>query len=771
MNRTLLALLIAVAPAVLMAQLPEYVPSEGLEFWSDFDGDAENEGLQSVSSSIYGAQPVANRNGEANQALTFDGQDDYVLLYGEEGGISFGESLTLAAWVRPASSILNGTHSRIFNSTEGVGAGPDRWLFTWSPPEHEEKMQFQVDPSGSNGPYGSTPLTVGEWSHVAMVFDQGQVAFYHNGVADGSATIANNSLAHVLAPIQIGSANGNSFFHGDLDDVGIWSQALTASQIQALFEAETNACVPPLELQGVTVLSAPTSRYAGDGVIAISVSTGQPASLSIVNLGGSSSEVIPFTESINEVGAGIYAISVQDSDGCSSDTLAVMMPYELCCECGVSDVDTDGICDDDDNCADRTALNYADPNNADCYECGNGLVELGETCDDSNTECGDGCCNCILQEMEAIQVGQDIHGTLPSERFGSSVAISSTGYHIAIGGVEGRVQVYEWIENNWVQIGSDIIGDRASLGYGSFAGRKSVALNQSTVACGFRSADGLDGVVQVFEWNGSEWVQRGQDIVSHFQSPYFGSCIEYGFNGLLTIGGGKDSVGGWTASVYAFSQNQQEWIQLGEDLPSSSKWVTANRFSSRVMAGNILYDYIGAEYFGDPSGNWLQSEAQIPMTGARAMSHLGNRVVCVSGGVGKVYELVGDQWVQMGGDLVTNQPPQYVGASVSMYRDGTIVAIGNPSANDATGNNHATGQISLFKWTGEQWVGFGPTIDGEYYWNFSGYSIAIAPYFNPELGLRLIAGSPFNDGIDFPDFNGYNQDTGQARVYTFLPEE
>ena len=359
MNRTLLALLIA-APAALFAQLPEYVPSEGLEFWSNFDGNAEDESPQSVSSSIHGAQPATNRNGEANQALTFDGQDDYILLYGDEGGASFGENLTLAAWVRPASSILNGTHSRIFNSTEGVGGGPDRWLFTWSPPEHEEKMQFQVDPSGSTGPYGSTPLTVGDWSHVAMVYDQGQVSFYHNGVADGSATIANNSLAHVTAPIQIGSANGNSFFYGDLDDIGIWSQALTASQIQALFEAETNACVPPLELQAVTVLSAPTSRYAEDGVLAISVSTGQPASLSIVNLGDSSAEVIPFTTTVPEIGAGIYAVYVQDSDGCSSDTLTVMLPYELCCECGVGDVDTDGICDDEDNCTDPSASNYRD---------------------------------------------------------------------------------------------------------------------------------------------------------------------------------------------------------------------------------------------------------------------------------------------------------------------------------------------------------------------------------------------------------------------------
>lgn len=410
MNQTLIALLFAAAPAVLVAQLPEYVPLEGLEFWSDFDGDAENESLQSVSSSIYGAQPTTNRNGETNQALTFDGQDDYVLLYEEEGGISFGESLTLAAWVRPASSILNGTHSRIFNSTEGVGGGPDRWLFTWSPPEHEEKMQFQVDPSGSNGPYGSTPLTVGEWSHVAMVFDEGQVSFYHNGVADGSTTIANNSLAHVLAPIQIGSANANSFFHGDIDDIGIWSQTLTASQIETLSEAEINACVPPLEIQDVTVLSTPTSRYADDGVIAVSISTGQAVSLSMMNLSGLSAEVIPFTSTVPEIRAGIYAVSIQDSDGCSSDTLTVMLPYELCCECGVGDVDTDGICDNEDNCFDKRALNFSDAQNLDCVILGCTDPEYLEF--DSSATDDDGTCISVCTaptyhgyEYDVVRIG------------------------------------------------------------------------------------------------------------------------------------------------------------------------------------------------------------------------------------------------------------------------------------------------------------------------------------------------------------------------------
>ena len=44
------------------------------------------------------------------------------------------------------------------------------------------------------------------------------------------------------------------------------------------------------------------------------------------------------------------------------------MTYALCCggDCGNSDVDQDMICDDEDQCTDREALNYADPANGPC---------------------------------------------------------------------------------------------------------------------------------------------------------------------------------------------------------------------------------------------------------------------------------------------------------------------------------------------------------------------------------------------------------------------
>ncbi len=78
---------------------------------------------------------------------------------------------------------------------------------------------------------------------------------------------------------------------------------------------------------------------------------------------------------------GWYTVTLLNSSGCPGVATAVhgstfgqapvslplVMTYSLCCgDCGNSDVDNDMICDSEDECIDREALNYADPANGPC---------------------------------------------------------------------------------------------------------------------------------------------------------------------------------------------------------------------------------------------------------------------------------------------------------------------------------------------------------------------------------------------------------------------
>ena len=88
----------------------------------------------------------------------------------------------------------------------------------------------------------------------------------------------------------------------------------------------------------------------------------------MTGINGAADYTIAQPGAIDGIAAGSYSVMATDANGCTSNTLMLIMPYSLCCDCGVSDQDRDGICDDDDNCTDQSAPNFADPANTECIE-------------------------------------------------------------------------------------------------------------------------------------------------------------------------------------------------------------------------------------------------------------------------------------------------------------------------------------------------------------------------------------------------------------------
>lgn len=90
---------------------------------------------------------------------------------------------------------------------------------------------------------------------------------------------------------------------------------------------------------------------------------------------------LPINGNFMNILPGWYEVKVIDAQGCPGVSSALHgstfgMPevnyiarihYNLCCgSCGVFDADLDGVCDDIDNCTDRTAPNYNDSQNSPC---------------------------------------------------------------------------------------------------------------------------------------------------------------------------------------------------------------------------------------------------------------------------------------------------------------------------------------------------------------------------------------------------------------------
>lgn len=157
-----------------------------------------------------------------------------------------------------------------------------------------------------------------------------------------------------------------------------------------------------------------------------------------------------------------------------------------------------------------------------------------------------------------VQFGQRIEGIGQSDRFGSSVSMSSNGSTLAVGsrsvnGAESAILVFAKGSNTWVLKGLPLLGIPNDLGGGTCA----LNANGNSLAVGFASANSLIGFARIYDWNGSSWTQIGNDIVPPTGStfPGFGSEIRINHNGSRVLIGasGDDAAGDNAGRVYAFT--------------------------------------------------------------------------------------------------------------------------------------------------------------------------------------------------------------------------
>ena len=331
-----------------------------------------------------------------------------------------------------------------------------------------------------------------------------------------------------------------------------------------------------------------------------------------------------------------------------------------------------------------------------------------------------------------IQIGQDIDGEFTGDGSGSSVSLSNDGSIVAIGapyssdtfGDAGHVRVYQNVGGTWIQIGQDINGDSADDQSG-----RCVSLNYSgtLLAVGAPGASGqsMNGKVKIFENNGANWVQIGQDIYGEAAEDQSGYSVSISGDGAIVAIGAKENDGSAldAGHVRVYENSGGSWVQVGQDID-----------------GEASGDDFGREVSLNDNGN-------IFAVGASSNDGTGSNA-----GHARVYENIMGVWTQIGQDMDGEAANDYFGKSVSLNSTGTILAVGG-YMND--GNNQSTsnkGHVRVFNNVGGSWFQIGQDIDGEAANNYSGASLCLS-----NSGDKIVIGAPFNAD------NGTA--SGHARVY------
>jgi hypothetical protein len=157
-------------------------------------------------------------------ALQFDGVNDMVTVP-DANSLDLTGAMTIEAWVRPTAS--GSWRTVVLKERPGdlayalYGASRFENSNTWRP-----SAWIGADPVGA-----TAALALNAWSHLATTYDGSSWKFYVNGALIASRTYT-GAIPVSTGALRIG---GNSiwpeWFKGQIDEVRIYSRALSAAEV------------------------------------------------------------------------------------------------------------------------------------------------------------------------------------------------------------------------------------------------------------------------------------------------------------------------------------------------------------------------------------------------------------------------------------------------------------------------------------------------------------------------------------------------------------
>ena len=185
------------------------------------------------------------------------------------------------------------------------------------------------------------------------------------------------------------------------------------------------------------------------------------------------------------------------------------------------------------------------------------------------------------------KMGQDLDGELSGDQSGTTVALSYDGSIVAIGGYlnnpsnsltdAGHVRVYEFNNNinSWVQLGSDIDGEKINDQFGYYL---SLSNDGKRIVSGNR---GNDKNISVYDYTNGNWNNIGNNILG----DYNGEISGYSVN--LSGDGNRIAIG---IPYIDINGNPSGFIRLYEysDLISPIEDIVVEDIEESVIEENII---------------------------------------------------------------------------------------------------------------------------------------------------------------------------------------
>ena len=206
------------------ATIPTPDPRQGAVAYFPFHRGAMDESGNGVLLTVHGAKLTVDRDGNTGEAYRFDGMGDFIATELHLSPREY-ETVSMMAWIKPMARFDN--WKAVLSADDG---GYDRGFGI-----RTNKYEVQV---GDQGWQPGAVIDIGQWQYVGVVYEKGQISFYKNGL---QFTYGNGgNFGESAQPMLIGAnlACGDCFFNGAIDEVLILGRALSAEEVNQLYQSQ-----------------------------------------------------------------------------------------------------------------------------------------------------------------------------------------------------------------------------------------------------------------------------------------------------------------------------------------------------------------------------------------------------------------------------------------------------------------------------------------------------------------------------------------------------
>jgi len=176
----------------------------------------------------------------SGKALDFNGLSDYVEVLNNSNQQITTNKITVSAWIKLNADVGFNGQVRIVNKQQLNGIAWGLEIFGEGKHGATGNQLTFHDSDGLlswRNCTSPTHLNHSQWYHFAVTDNAGLITTYIDGQEDYSCNDGFGIPSNIDAPIIIGATNvPNAFFNGIIDEVRIYNRALTATEIQYLYE-------------------------------------------------------------------------------------------------------------------------------------------------------------------------------------------------------------------------------------------------------------------------------------------------------------------------------------------------------------------------------------------------------------------------------------------------------------------------------------------------------------------------------------------------------